>query len=108
LRGRTRDGKTGAPLRRQARQGDYYRANPNGVGEAYFYQASPSDDVFAVVAFTSDNIPQPPLKDGDSILWYAIVTNSVPPPTTCEPPQNDLFFNPTGVSDPRVFNICVL
>jgi hypothetical protein len=76
---------------------EYFRANPTGVGEAFFYQASPSDDVFAIVAFSRDNILDA-VADGETILWTAVVTPDVLPPATCELSSGDIAaFNPSGV-----------
>ncbi len=81
-------------------------ANPEGVGEAFFYQASPSDDVFALVTFSSE-IPWgnlcPPraklrhLNDGEAFAWKAFVSPRAPPPSTCEPVTGEVAYNPSGV-----------
>jgi hypothetical protein len=70
--------------------------NPNGVGEAFFYQPSPAHDVLAIVVFSSEN--------GDpGVGWSAAVSNIPLPSDTCFPnpvPTNpqDTVFNPRGVS----------
>jgi hypothetical protein len=78
----------------------YFRSNPNGVGEAFFYQSSPSDGVFAIVAFSRDDISDA-VADGVTIFWTAVVTTDVPPPATCEPSSGDIAFNPSGVRNPE-------
>ena len=69
------------------------KKNPNGVGEAYFYQSSPTDDVLAIVVFAS--------AKGIAGGWDAMVVPAVPLPSsacTLSPANAHIAFNPTGVS----------
>jgi hypothetical protein len=81
-------------------------ANPDGVGEGFFYQSSPSSDVFAIVSFSSETNYRPAcamkrrreLSPGTRFTWTAFVAASPAPPNTCTPPTNRAVYNPSGVS----------